>query len=85
MSDRGGTHAFFHAVFHPEYRRTCKGCGYSWKVPRYFARVRPRTGLGVINRNAAMAENVAVFKSCAKCGSTRYTQERIWSEPSADS
>jgi hypothetical protein len=38
----------------------------------------------MVDRNASMASQVAVYKSCAKCGSQDYTQKRIWHESKAD-
>ena len=37
-----------------------------------------------VNQNATMADEVATFGSCAKCGSQRYTQKRIWREAKAE-
>jgi hypothetical protein len=37
-----------------------------------------------VNQNASVADEVAVYKSCAKCGSQEYTQKRIWHESKAD-
>jgi hypothetical protein len=41
-------------------------------------------GLGVVSRNAAMAGDVATFTSCAKCGSGKFAQRRIWKESEAE-
>jgi predicted nucleic-acid-binding Zn-ribbon protein len=85
MSSDGALRGFARAIVHPELLRTCQKCGYSWRMPRYFARVRATTmGSRVITRNAAMAADVAVFTTCARCGSTRYSQKRIWKESDAD-
>jgi hypothetical protein len=95
------------ALLHPEYLRTCRKCGYSWKVPKWYAKVHPRgtpyrmgpggsnDGYGrafstdrltnVIAGNAALAEDVARFRTCAKCNSIKdYSQQRIWHESKAD-
>jgi predicted nucleic-acid-binding Zn-ribbon protein len=98
VSDNGGFRSLLRGVTHPELVRTCKSCGYQWKVPRYYARMRP-SGQGggsrynsggldsnraTVDANAAMADEVATFRSCAKCGSQDYSQKRIWHESKAD-
>jgi hypothetical protein len=100
----GAFREFVRAVRRPELIRTCKACGYSWKVPRYFAKTRPKGMSGsihgsadgynrftsvagvdaMVDRNASMASQVAVYKTCAKCASQDYTQKRIWHETMAD-
>jgi len=87
------------ALLHPTYQRTCS-CGYSWAVPGYYTKMRPRglpwsfggstaggkvTGSASAGRldsvravNAQMADIVGSYKTCAECGSRRYTQKRLW-------
>jgi hypothetical protein len=38
----------------------------------------------MVDRNASMASQVAVYRTCATCGSQDYTQKRIWHESKAD-
>ena len=38
----------------------------------------------MVDRNASLASQVAIYRSCAKCGSQDYTQKRIWHESKAD-
>jgi predicted nucleic-acid-binding Zn-ribbon protein len=100
----GGFGDFVRAVGRPMLVRTCKVCGYTWTLPRYFAKTRPKGMTGsiggstdgyshptsvagvdaMVDRNASMAGQVAVYRTCAKCGSQDYTQKRIWRETTAD-
>jgi hypothetical protein len=94
------------ALLRPEYLRTCRACGYTWKVPRWYAKIHPSgmprsmtpdssNGYGrafstgrasnVVSNNAALAEDVARYRTCAKCGAHKnYSQRRIWHESKAD-
>jgi hypothetical protein len=94
------------ALLRPEYLRTCRACGYTWKVPKWYARIHPggmpRTldggsndGYGrafssdrltnTVNRNAALAQDVARYRTCAKCSAhNNYSQQRIWHESKTD-
>jgi hypothetical protein len=38
----------------------------------------------MVDRNASMADQVAIYKSRAKCGSQDSMQERIWHQSKAD-
>ncbi len=38
VSDGGGLTGFFRALARPQVLRTCKKCGYSWTVPRYYTK-----------------------------------------------
>jgi hypothetical protein len=38
----------------------------------------------MVDRNAALASQVAIYRSCATCGSQDYTQKRVWRESKAD-
>lgn len=38
MSDEGGLRALWRGLVRPEIVRTCKECGYFWKMPRYFSK-----------------------------------------------
>ena len=93
-------------LLRPEYLRTCRACGYSWKVPKWYAKVHPTgmprsLGVGgndgygrafstgrvtdVVEGNGALAEDVARFRTCAKCSAHNdFTQRRIWHESKAD-
>jgi predicted nucleic-acid-binding Zn-ribbon protein len=83
----------------PEYLRTCKKCGYTWKVNGWYSKPRsqPSAGLGGSMSGMApltyvpdtriekTAEVVAQLRTCDKCGShDDYTQKRIWHETKAD-
>ena len=38
-----------------------------------------------VNRNAALAQDVARYRTCAKCSAhNNYSQQRIWRESKAD-
>lgn len=97
VSDNGGFRSLIRGFTRPELLRTCKSCGYQWKVPRYYSKMRPgsqggtsRYGGGlnansaVVDANAGMANQVATFKTCAKCGRQDYVQKRVWHESKAD-
>ena len=50
MSDQdSGAGAFFRAVDRPEYLRTCKKCGYTWKVNGYYSKPRVASLGGIGN------------------------------------
>ena len=80
------------ALLRPEYLRTCRACGYTWKVPKWYAKIHPSgmprymspnssNGYGrafstgrasnVVANNAALAEDVARYRTCAKCRHAR--------------
>ena len=42
VGEGGGLRALVRALIRPELLRTRKACGYSWKVPRYYAKMRPK-------------------------------------------
>lgn len=76
-----------------EYERTCTDCGYTWRVPRQFARkgIVPIYGAtsgvrGLANSTAAgadlqagmaIAEQAATFRVCGECGSERFSQRPV--------
>jgi predicted nucleic-acid-binding Zn-ribbon protein len=94
------------ALLRPEYLRTCRACGYTWKVPKWYAKIHPggmprstwagsNDGYGkafstdritnTVDSNAALAQDVARFRTCAKCGAhNNYAQQRIWHESKTD-
>ena len=95
MSDRGGFPALLRGFWRPEIARTCKECGYSWKAPRYFTKRHARaappisgqggtTARSVGMSNEALLGEEATFNLCAKCGSKKFSQKRIWFESKAD-
>jgi hypothetical protein len=70
--------------FAREYIRTCKECGYSWRVPRAVARQSGRgmssmtalnnMGSPRINGGRANLEAAISSRICARCGVDAFTQ-----------
>jgi predicted nucleic-acid-binding Zn-ribbon protein len=70
------------------YERTCADCGYSWHVPRAFARNKTKpTSLAKfagspgdtareILTSMAMNTQAQAFRRCPNCGAERYSQRR---------
>jgi hypothetical protein len=71
-----------------EYDRTCADCGYTWRVPRQFARSHVLSIYGAtsgavglagpadaqLQAGRALVERAEALRTCAKCGSEHYTQ-----------
>ncbi len=76
-----------------QYERTCADCGYSWRVPRYFARKRVvsiygatsggrsahRSGPAEADLQAGQAavEQAESLRTCPKCGSEHFSQHPV--------
>jgi predicted nucleic-acid-binding Zn-ribbon protein len=76
-----------------QYERTCADCGYSWRVPREFARKRVLSVYGAtsgirgrgsgpaakadLQAGYAVAERAASFRTCPKCSSEQYSQRPV--------
>ena len=67
------------ALSRPTLRRTCRNCGYTWKVSKFYAKPHP-SGFAVVGggpstteqlstSNESMAEAVSQLSLCAQCQS----------------
>ena len=84
MSDEGGVRALFRGFWRPEIARTCRECGYSWKAPRYYTKRHASVLPGRAAVKDALLSEEAIFDVCAKCGSKKFSQKRVWFESKAD-
>jgi predicted nucleic-acid-binding Zn-ribbon protein len=105
---------YLRGLIRPKVRRTCRDCGYSWIVPRYYTKHHtPLSGptssgskvgsygtpgafesrftgdvigeaMSIAPANEEWLEAKAQFSQCAKCGSERFRQRRLWSESKAE-
>lgn len=76
-----------------QYERTCADCGYSWRVPRYFARKRVVSIYGAtcggirahrrgpaeadLQAGRAAVEQAESLRTCPKCGSEHFSQHPV--------
>jgi hypothetical protein len=97
---QAGVAGFFRALVRPQVLRTCRKCGGTWKVPRYFTRrhargggsrpsgggrsAKPSGASRTLKFNEGLLSQQVIFKKCPSCGEMNFSQKRLWSEPKAD-
>jgi hypothetical protein len=87
-----GVSGVVRALIRPKCLRTCRGCGFSWKVPRYHAitqigRGKPPSFLmsrqareSALPRNIERAKIRTAYRRCPYCGIETFTQRRLWAQ-----
>jgi ribosomal protein L37AE/L43A len=93
MSASGQLRGIVRALARPKVLRTCRECGFTWKVPRYYA--RPQTQVAVAARSrsplagkrgrevaARQSQEIAAvsiaYGHCPRCGKETFSQRRLW-------
>jgi ribosomal protein L37AE/L43A len=90
-----GLSGIVRALARPKVLRTCQGCGFTWKVPRYYARTQVRAALraqsrsplagkrareAAAQRHREVTEVSAAYDHCPHCGKEDFSQRRLWAQ-----
>jgi DNA-directed RNA polymerase subunit M/transcription elongation factor TFIIS len=93
VSRPGGAWGILRALIRPKALRTCRECGFTWKVPRYYAKPQIRVTLTAKSRSplaskrarelaARRSEEIAevstAYGHCPRCGKKEFSQRRLW-------
>jgi DNA-directed RNA polymerase subunit M/transcription elongation factor TFIIS len=95
MRASGGMAGVLRALVRPKMERTCRDCGFRWKVPRYHAvshvesaaksrRQSPRTNKKTREVALLQARKTpdlsAAYRRCPHCGTNTFSQRRLWTQ-----
>jgi hypothetical protein len=87
-----GVSGVLRALIRPKCLRTCRGCGFTWKVPRYYAitqigRAQPpnpllsrRARQSALQRSNEVTKIRAEYDRCPYCGENTFSQRRLWAQ-----
>jgi hypothetical protein len=93
VSNSGGAPGILRALIRPKVLRTCRECGFAWKVPRYYAKPQVRVALAAksrsplagrrarelaARRSEEIAEVSAEYGHCPRCAKEEFSQRRLW-------
>jgi ribosomal protein L37AE/L43A len=89
----GGPRGILRALIRPKVLRACRECGFTWKVPRYYAKPQVRVALAAKSRSplagrrarelaARRSEEITevstAYGHCPRCGKEEFFQRRLW-------
>ena len=93
MSSSGGAPGILRALIRPKVLRTCRECGFTRKVPRYYAKPQIRVALAAKSRSPLagrrarelaarrreeITEVSTAYGHCPRCATEEFSQRRLW-------